>query len=321
MHYVHADQPGISRKALKRGWAYYDEHGNRITEREEIDRLNAIALPPAYRDAWFSPSPDAHLLATGRDARGRKQYRYHPQYRSRKERQKYANCLCFGQALPALRKRVAKDLRQRKLTMERAVAALVRLLDCGHIRIGNEHYAKSNGSYGACTLLMRHVDHRGAGLRIRYRGKGGKEQELEIDDRSLARFVRDMQDLPGQRLFQFLDPDGNLQTVGSADVNDYIRAAMGDAFTAKDFRTWGASVAAFEALVDTDGELSPQAIAEIVAGCLGNTPIIARKSYIHPKLLEFAGKPPTASRKRKLRLLRATRWLSPAERGLLKFLS
>lgn len=317
LHYAHCDQPGISRQALPRGWAYFDAAGKRITDRAEIDRLNAIALPPAYRDAWFSPSPDAHILATGVDARGRKQYRYHPQFRARKEAEKYRNCRAFGERLPALRQRVEKDLRGRTPTAERAIAAVVRLLDKAQARIGNAAYARDNGSFGATTLLGRHARIEGGKVRLRYRAKSGREREVALSDASLARFVRQMQDLPGQRLFQYLDADGVPHPITSDDVNAYIRETMGEDFTAKHFRTWGASVAAFTTLAEAETPLPLGMMTEMVAAQLGNTPAIARKSYIHPLLIDIAQNRQLKWRKR-LKLPRATRWLSAMERGLLR---
>lgn len=317
LHYAYCDQPGISRRALARGWAYFDAAGQRITDRAEIDRLNAIALPPAYRDAWFSPSPDAHILATGVDARGRKQYRYHPQFRARKESEKYRNCRAFGERLPALRRRVARDLRGRMPTAGRAIAAVVRLLDKAHARVGNDAYARDNGSFGATTLLGRHARTQGGAVRLRYKAKSGREREVALSDASLARFVRQMQDLPGQRLFQYLDGEGQPHPITSDDANAYIRESMGDDFTARHFRTWGASVAAFEAMVEAEAPLPLGALTEMVAQRLGNTPAIARKSYIHPLLIDIAQNRQVRWRKR-LKLPRETRWLSAAERGLLR---
>ena len=319
LHYAHCDQPGISRKRLARGWAYCDATGKRITDRAEIDRLNAIALPPAYRDAWFAPSPDAHILATGMDARGRKQYRYHPQFRARKEAEKYRHCRAFGEKLPALRQRVASDLRGRAPTAARAIAAVVRLLDKAQARVGNAAYARDNGSFGATTLLGRHARTEGGTLRLRYKAKSGREREVVLSDASLARFVRQMQDLPGQRLFQYLDAGGEPHPISSDDVNAYIRETMGDDFTAKHFRTWGASVAAFAALAEAelDAPLPLTVMTELVAAQLGNTPAIARKSYIHPLLIDIAQNRQVQWRQR-LKLPRATRWLSAMERGLLR---
>ena len=199
--FVDDRQPGLTRRALRHGWAYYDSAGNRITDRDEIDRLNAIALPPAYRDAWFCPHPHGHLLATGIDARGRKQYRYHPEFRTSRECVKYDSLIRFGQALPTIRKQVAGQLAGRRLSRERAIASVVRLLDTGAIRIGNEAYARENKSFGATTLRKRHARLSTKVLRLRFRAKSGKLRELDVDDRDLIRFVKAIQDLPGQHLF------------------------------------------------------------------------------------------------------------------------
>lgn len=318
LHYANCNQPGISRKKLAQGWAYFFADGRRVTDRTEIDRLNAIALPPAYEDGWFSQSPDAHILATGIDARGRKQYRYHPQFRARKDAEKYRNCRAFGEKLPVLRKRVAKDLRGRRPTAQRAIAAVVRLLDRAQARIGNDAYARDNGSFGATTLLGRHAQAQGRTVRLRYKAKSGREREVSLSDASLARFVRQMQDLPGQRLFQYLDADGLAHPVGSEDVNAYIHQVMDNDFTAKDFRTWSASAAAFEAMAEAEigAPLPLGELTDRVALLLGNTPAMARKSYIHPMIIDIARNRQIQWRTR-LKLPRATRWLSAMERGLL----
>lgn len=316
---VHANDslPGITRRALKRGWAYFDASGARITDREEIDRLNAIAMPPAYRDCWFCPRPDGHIQATGYDDRGRKQYRYHLDFRAAREAEKYAGCPAFGRALPRLRARIEADLSKRGLRKEKTLAAVVRLLDLAKVRIGNEQYAAANKSFGATTLRRRHVDLRGQALRLRYRAKSGREHELTITDRRLVRFVRAVQDLPGQHLFQYLDEEGVARPITSSDVNAYIAEAMGGDFTAKHFRTWGASVIAFEALA-TESLSLKQMIAP-VAEALGNTPAISRKSYIHPALIELCRNGQDEWREG-LRLPRATRYLSRYERGLIALL-
>jgi DNA topoisomerase-1 len=316
--YVDDQLPGVTRKKLARGWAYYDAKGQRITDRGEIDRLNAVGLPPAYVDAWFCPSPDGHLQATGIDARGRKQYRYHGDFRAQRESAKYDRCACFGRALPLLRARVEADLAAGGLGKDNIVAAIVRLLDVAHLRVGNEGYAKANKSFGATTLRTRHADVGTRRLKLEYRGKSGKTQRLTIEDRSLARIVRRCQDLPGQHLFQYVDDAGEARPVGSGDVNAYIRDAMGDDFTAKHFRTWGASVIAFEALVAAgEAGLGIKALLEPVAQALGNTPAIARKSYVHPVLVEAARSGGSLAG---LRLPRATRYLTRHERGLIALL-
>ncbi|KZY15366.1 DNA topoisomerase, partial [Erythrobacter sp. HI0037] len=251
--YVDDDLPGITRKGAGRGWAYYDPEGALIADPQEKRRLNAIALPPAYTDAWFCPAPNGHILATGVDAKGRKQYRYHPDFRAAREGEKFDSCVTFGSLLPLVRKRVEEDLRGRKLTRERAIASVIRLLDLGAVRVGNEGYAKSNKSFGATTLRKRHAELTGKTLRLRYKGKGGKLREVTLSDGSLARMVRKMQDLPGQHLFAYIDEDGDRHAVGSSDVNAYLRETMGQDFTAKNFRTWHASVKALSCLLDGEG--------------------------------------------------------------------
>lgn len=316
---VHSDDrlPGITRRALKRGWAYHDADGNRITDRDEIDRLNAIAMPPAYRDCWFCPTGCGHIQATGYDDRGRKQYRYHPDFRAAREAEKYAGCALFGKKLPKLRARIEADLSSRGLRKERTLAAVVRLLDLAKVRIGNEQYAAANRSFGATTLRRRHIDLTGKALRLRYRAKSGREHDLTITDRRLLRFVRAVQDLPGQHLFQYLDEEGIARPITSSDVNAYIADAMGEDFTAKHFRTWGASVVAFETLAN--GPVSLKGMIEPVAQALGNTPAISRKSYIHPAIIELCRDGQDEWRQG-LRLPRATRYLSRHERGLIAFL-
>jgi len=288
------DEPGYSRRKIGRGWAYFDEHGERITDRAEIDRLNAIALPPAYTDAWFCRDPNGHILATGRDARGRKQYRYHPNYRAKRDSSKYEGCREFGEALPRLRARIERDLRKRKLERETVLAAVLRLLDREHIRVGNEEYAKDNKSFGATTLRDRHLKRLGGKLKMRFPGKSGIIQEATITDRNLLRVVKKCQELPGQRLFQYVNGDGQPQAVTSTDVNDYIRDATGGDFTAKHFRTWGASVIFFKQLLAKAEEkrLSLKTALEPVAEALGNTPTISRKSYVHPDLIELLEEDP-----------------------------
>jgi DNA topoisomerase-1 len=323
--FVDDRMPGITRRRLQRGerlaWAYFDADGARIKDREEIDRLNAIALPPAYEEAWFCPDAQGHLLATGIDARGRRQYRYNPAYRLSRECLKYDALTEFGRALPAIRARVERDLAARGLTRARAIASVVRLLDCGAIRIGNEAYARTNKSFGATTLRMRHAQLGAKQLRLRFKAKSGKARELIVTDRSLLRFVKAMQDLPGQHLFQFLDEEGHPAPVGSADVNAYLRDAADADISAKHFRTWWASVIAFEAIATAEAPMPLKAVLALVSERLGNTPAIARKSYVHPALLALAGDPAAQEKLgAKGPLPRRTHYLSRAERGLLAFL-
>ncbi len=317
--YCDDSQPGITRRKVRHGWGYWDAEGKRITDRDEIDRLNGVGLPPAYRDAWFSPRANGHIQAIGWDDKGRKQYRYHPDFRAAREDEKYERCAIFGEVLPKLRARVEKDLETRALSRERAVAAVIRLLDIGHVRIGNEGYAKDNKSFGATTLRKRHAEVTTGKLRLQYRAKSGKICVLTVTDRSLIRFVRKCQDLPGQHLFRWLDDQGEPHPVTSSDVNDYIRETTGEDFTAKHFRTWGASVIAFEALATADHDIGLNVMLEPVTAALGNTPAIARKSYVHPALIDLAKSNQEAFRAN-LDLPRATRYLDRYERGLIAFL-
>ena len=312
-------KPGITRKKVRNGWGYWDAKGERVTNRDEIDRLNGIGLPPAYSDAWFNPKPNGHIQAVGWDEKGRKQYRYHPGFREAQEALKYEKTAEFGRALPRLRKQVAADLAGRGLSKERAVAAVVRLLDQSHIRVGNEDYVKQNKSYGATTLRTRHGEVKGDKLRLRFKAKSGKEADCTVTDRSLARFVKACQDLDEQHLFAWLDADGAAHPVTSSDVNEYIKAATGGEFTAKNFRTWGASLLAFEALAEANSDLSLKQLLEPVTAKLGNTPAIARKSYVHPDLIDLVKQDQAVFRKA-LRLPRAAGQLSREERGLIAFL-
>lgn len=317
---IHVDDslPGISRERDGDGWCYRDPKGKPIRDAEEIARLNAIALPPAYDDAWFCPAPNGHILATGCDARGRKQYRYHPDFRMQQEADKFDRCAVFGHALPLLRARLADDLSRRTLCFDRVVAAVVRLLDLAALRVGNEQYVAANKSFGATTLRRRHARLTGQTLRLAYRSKGGLKREVKISDRSLATLVRRLQDLPGQHLFQYED-GGDVCAVASDDVNAYIRDAMGEDFSAKHFRTWSASVEAFTFLHDAQEPPTLKQLVGHVADHLGNTPAVARRAYVHPAMIgaaqqkgdfaaEVGGLP------------RSTKYLSRYERGFLAYL-
>lgn len=319
--YVDDQEIGITRRKVRHGWGYWDAEGKRITDRDEIDRLNAIGLPPAYVDTWFCPDPRGHIQATGYDEKGRKQYRYHTRFREAQEAAKYDRCASFGECLPGLRARVGRDLKLRGLCKEKAVAAVVRLLDLGSIRIGNESYAQANQSFGATTLRKRHAKVEGRTLKLQFRAKSGKLRVMTITDGSLSRFVKRVQDLPGQHLFRWLDDAGEAHPVTSTDVNAWIREAMGEDFTAKHFRTWGASVIAFRALAQADGHLGIKAMLEPVTEALGNTPAIARNSYVHPDLVALAkDREAQAAFRKGLHLPRATRYLDRYERGLIAFL-
>ena len=312
-------KPGLTRRKLRGHWAYFAADERRITDRDEIDRLNAIGLPPAYERAWFSPNPNGHIQAVGWDDKGRKQYRYHLAFREAQESAKYDRCAEFGQALPALRKRVEADLALQSLTKDRAVAAVVRLLDESHIRVGNEAYAEANASFGATTLRKRHAQLKGSALKLQFKAKSGKICNLTMTDKALVRFVKKCQDLPEQHLFAWLDAAGDAHPVTSCDVNAYIREATGEDFTAKHFRTWAASVAAFEALATAKHDISMKTLLEPVTARLCNTAAIARKSYVHPTLIGLI-KEGQANFRDALRLPRAGRYLSRGERGLIAFL-
>ena len=321
MRHSNASIPGITRNKQKLGWAYYAPDGKRITDREEIDRLNKVALPPAYTDAWYCPYPDGHLQATGIDARGRKQYRYHDDFRARRDKSKFDTMVDFGAALPKLRKRVEADLKQRKLGRDTVLAAVVRLLDTQHIRIGNEQYARTNKSFGATTLRNRHLVKQGSKLRMKFTGKHGIVHEVAITDANLKRIVAKCQDLPGQNLFQYLGDDGDPHAITSADVNSYIRDASGGEYTAKSFRTWGASVIAFEQMLDKEegARLSVKTMVEPVAEALGNTVAMSRKAYVHPRLIEAVQADPRDALAG-IKIPRGRRWLSSAEVGLIAYL-
>ena len=312
-------EPGYTREKKGEAWAYFDGE-KRVTDRDEIDRLNALALPPAYVDAWFCKDANGHIQATGKDARGRKQYRYHADYRAKQDASKYDGCSEFGEALPKIRKRVEGDLKRRKLDRDSVLAAVVRLLDTEHMRIGNEQYAKANKSFGLSTLRSRHIRRAKGKLKMRYTGKHGVVHEATISDSNLKRIVSRCQELPGQMLFQYLTEDGEACPITSADVNAYIRDASGGDFTAKHFRTWGASVIAFDQLLSTgEKRISVKTMIEPVAEALGNTVAISRKSYVHPRLIDAVRDAPTdplGGFKRP----RARRRLSTAETAFLAYL-
>jgi len=314
-------EPGFTRKRMGRYWAYFDGD-KRVTDRPTIERLNAIALPPAYEHAWFCKDPNGHLQATGIDARGRKQYRYHPDFRARQEQSKFDGLREFGNALPKVRRKVDTDLKSRTLSKNKVLAAVVKLLDDEYLRVGNQEYAKENKSFGATTLLSRQVHDDGRRMRMRFLGKSKVEHEVTITDRTLRRVVRQLQELPGQALFQYLNGDANPHPVTSNDVNDYIRDATGGEFTAKHFRTWGASVLAFEQMMKKadDARISVNTMIEPVAEALGNTVAMSRKAYVHPALIAAVKERPRDPLNGMERP-RARKWQSECEVGLLRFLA
>jgi len=293
LRYVTDGFAGISRTRSGKGWSYHDPDGSLIKDAAERKRLNALAVPPAWTDVWICPDPDGHIQVTARDARGRKQYRYHPSYRDARDQSKFRRMLEFSEILPVLRQRVERDLRAGELTRRQILATVVRLLDRTLIRVGNDEYAKENRSYGLTTLRSKHVEVDGAQLRFSFRGKSGVDHSVALNDLKLARIVQRCQDLPGQEIFQYLDAFGKRKPISSDDVNDYLREVSGRDITAKDFRTWGGTMVAAVAL-RTMGPPTSRREADrnilraldAVAERLGNTRTVCRKYYVHPALLE-----------------------------------
>lgn len=293
LRYVTDRTPGIRRERAGGSFRYYAPGGREITGEAELRRIRSLAIPPAYTGVWICPDPRGHIQATGRDAKGRKQYRYHPRWREVRDETKYHRTIAFGQALPRIRARVEEDLRRPGLPREKMLAAVVRLLEITLIRVGNDEYARANRSFGLATLRDRHVQIDGSEVRFRFRGKSGKFHTITLRDRRLANIVRRSRDLPGQELFQYLDDAGAVQDIGADDVNEYLRAIAGEEFTAKDFRTWAGTVLAAQTLrsigvADTQTETRrrvKEAIEEVAAR-LGNTPTICRACYVHPVVLD-----------------------------------
>ena len=293
LRYVTDGEPGLRRVRHGRGFRYEDAQGKPVKDKETLARIRRLAIPPAWTDVWICPDGRGHVQATGRDARGRKQYRYHPRWRETRDDTKYSRLLEFAAALPRVRERVERDLALPGLPREKVVACIVRLLESTAFRVGNEEYARANGSHGLTTLRDQHVKVEGASMRFRFRGKSGKVQETDMRDARLARIVKRCQDLPGQVLFQYLDDEGAQGSVGSADVNDYLRDATGQDFTAKDFRTWAGTVLCLESLqelgpADTRTEAKKRVVEAVkcVAEHLGNTPAVCRRGYIHPEVMQ-----------------------------------
>lgn len=290
--YVSDDRPGIRRVARGNGFAYRDAKGGALRDPETKARIRRLAVPPAWTEVWICPRPNGHIQATGRDARGRKQYRYHPEFVKARDATKFEHILDFAHALPRIRRRAARDMGRRGLPWEKVVATVVHLLDSTLIRIGNADYARQNGSFGLTTLRDRHVAVGGGALRFEFKGKSGKTWRLRLSDRRAARIVKSCQDIPGQHLFQFIDDDGSHRPVGSADVNQWLREVSGRDITAKDFRTWAGTVLAaiaLRAFEAADTAVTARAnirdAIEQVARRLGNTPTICRRCYVHPEIL------------------------------------
>lgn len=322
LHYVDDTQPGIRRKRLRGKFCYFDAAGQRIDDADEIKRLNALAVPPAYTDVWICADPQGHLQATGRDARGRKQYRYHPRWREVRDGDKYSRLLAFGMALPKLREHLEAQLALPGHSRDKVMATVISLLDTTLIRIGNSQYARENRSYGLTTLRNKHVAVNGSAIAFQFRGKSGVEHQITVKDRRLARVIKRCLELPGQDLFQYLDEDGQRHTVTSSDVNAYLHSLTGGDFTAKDYRTWAGSSLALSALRELNWASASEAkqhvveMVKAIARELGNTPAVCRKCYIHPAVVDafllgtLAELPRPRQRKR----------LSREEVGLMMFL-
>ncbi|MCU1280219.1 MAG: topoisomerase, partial [bacterium] len=293
LRWIGDDAPGLRRRRAGKSFRYLDSDGKRVREERTLARIQKLAIPPAWTDVWICTSPNGHLQATGRDARGRKQYRYHARWREKRDETKYDKMLLFGLALQGIRARVEKDLKRPGLPREKVLATVVRLLETTLIRVGNEEYARANRSFGLTTLRNRHVDVDGAELRFEFRGKSGIKHTVAVQDRRLARVVRRCQDLPGHELFQYVDDDGQRRPIDSQDVNDYLKSITGQDITAKDFRTWNGTVLAAEALRAATRSGPRGRSARVVTRCidtvaqrLGNTKTVCRKCYVHPAVID-----------------------------------
>ncbi len=326
LRYVDDRGPGIRRQRRGRHFSYVNVDGKPLRDRSQLDRIRSLAIPPAYTDVWICPIGNGHLQATGRDARGRKQYRYHKRWREVRDEAKYHRLVAFGRALTEIRSRVAADLSGGELTRAKVLAALVALLDMTGIRVGNEEYVSANGSFGLTTMRNGHVRIRRSQVRFRFRGKTGREHVIALDDPRLAKIIKRCRDLPGEELFTYLDESGSVSAVSSDDVNEYIRQIAGEDFSAKDFRTWIGTVECMAALSEpcSDATEAKHNILTALTGVarrLGNTPAVCRKSYVHPAVLDVYLRdlrlPPTrASRQRG----RRTAKLSSSERAALSFI-
>lgn len=293
LSYSHVDRPGITRHRAGKGFSYRDPKGSRISDPKILARIKALVIPPAWQDVWICTRANGHIQATGRDVRGRKQYRYHERWREVRDESKYERMVTFGRALPGIRERVDRDMRQQGLPRTKVIATLVKLLETTLIRVGNERYAKENNSFGLTTMRNRHVEATSTVLTFTFKGKSGVEHEIELKDRRLAGVVKRLQELPGQELFQYIDDEGIPETIDSSDVNAYLHEISGDDFTAKDFRTWAGTVLAAQALAafdefDSDSRAKTNIVnaIETVAARLGNTRTVCRKCYVHPAVID-----------------------------------
>lgn len=331
LRYVSDDQPGIRRQRQGRGFSFFDPQGNRIQDPEERERLKALAIPPAWEDVWICPFPNGHLLATGRDQKGRKQYRYHPNWRKVRNRNKFERMVAFAYARPLIREATDHDLRRRTLSREKLLALVVRLLDETLIRVGNDEYAQQNQSFGLTTLRDRHVEVGSTTVRFHFRGKSGVEHDIELHDRRLARTIKRCYEIPGHELFRYVDENGDTHTIGSADVNDYLRQITDEGFTAKDFRTWAGTAAvaqALEALGQPDSakqaEDNIREAIKVAAQRLGNRVATCRNFYVHPTVLDAYREGWLLPVLQKARTSAGTgkdRTLTPEERGLVAVLT
>ena len=330
LRYVRDDRPGIRRVRAGRGFRYVGPDGKPVGDAETLGRIRSLVIPPAWTDVWICPAANGHIQATGHDARGRKQYRYHPRWRAVRDETKYDRLIAFGQALPRLRGRIERDLKRPGLPRAKILATVVRLLETTLIRVGNEEYARQNHSFGLTTMRDRHAAVNGTTVRFHFRGKSGIVHEVDLHDRRLARIVQRSQDLPGDELFQYVDEAGRQHTIDSADVNDYLRQVAGAEFTAKDFRTWAGTVLAARALQEIEAfDSRAQArrnivrAIETVAKRLGNTTAVCRKCYVHPAVLDAyldGSLLETLSQRVEKELVRSLRRLRPEEAAVLAFL-
>jgi DNA topoisomerase-1 len=329
LRYVSDTGPGITRRKSGTSFTYLTPAGRVLRDAEDLQRIKSLVIPPAWTDVWISPDPRGHLQATGRDARGRKQYRYHPRWRQVRDETKYYRLIGFAQALPAIRRRTDADLRKAGLPKEKVLATVVQLLEKTLIRVGNDEYARQNRSFGLTTLRDGHVEVAGGRVTFSFRGKSGVEHEVDLADRRLARVVKACRDLPGQELFQFVNDEGKRQTIESADVNEYLREITGEDFTSKDFRTWAGTVLAAQLLHDFAGFASEAQAkkniiraVEAVAKRLGNTKAVCRKCYIHPAVLDsyMDGSMLATVAQRARRVVQSAAAMTPAEAAVLGLL-
>ncbi len=329
LRYVDSDEPGWQRKRWGKGFTYLDLEGKHIAKGPARERIESLVIPPAWEEVWICPNENGHIQATGRDAKGRKQYIYHTRWQELRNQNKYERMIRFGESLPRIRARIDQDLRRHGASRERVLAAVVRLLQESMIRVGNPEYTRDNDSYGLTTMLAEHIELNGARLRFEFKGKSGKMQSVHVQDPRVARVVRQLQELPGQKLFQYIDDDGQRRVVESGDVNAYVNAAIEgeERFTAKDFRTWGGTCEAVRALLEmgpASGEKEVEAnivrLYKEVAECLGNTPAVCREFYVHPAVPSAYRQSDFFDVARKVKRRKRKQWLRLEEEMALELL-